>query len=59
MIKKEKVWENAIANRKTKEMLCDTALSVLLNMHYMTLADMPSGVRLSDDRPGWNDWSDV
>ena len=41
MIKKEKVWENAIANRKTKEMLCDTALSVLLNMHYMTLADMP------------------
>lgn len=41
MIKKEKVWKNAITNRKTKEMLCDTALSVLLNMHFMTIADMP------------------
>ena len=41
MIKKEKVWNDVITNRKTKEMLCDTALSVLLNMHYMTLADMP------------------
>lgn len=41
MFKRKLMYKNAISNMGTKEMLCDTALSVLLNMHFMTPDDMP------------------
>ena len=61
MIKKEKVWNDVITNRKTKEMLCDGSFCVAEHALHDPCghAKGQSGVRLSDDRPGRNDWNDV